>query len=42
MKAVVESEKEMLAQLEMIRDSRPKDLARYQFVFDQAIDTTRR
>ena len=40
-KAVVEAEKEMLAQLEKIRDSEPKDLARYQFVLDQAIETTR-
>jgi hypothetical protein len=40
-KAVVEAEKEMLAQLEKIRDSEPKDLARYQFVLEQAIETTK-
>jgi hypothetical protein len=40
-KAVSETEKEMLAQLEKIRDSVPKDLERYQFVLDQAIETTK-
>jgi hypothetical protein len=40
-KAVADAGKEMLAQLEKIRDAQPKDLARYQFVLDQAIETTR-
>jgi hypothetical protein len=39
--AVGETEKEMLAVLERIQESNPKDIARYQFVLDQAIETTR-
>jgi hypothetical protein len=40
-KAVVDTEKEMLGQLEKIRDSQPKDMARYQFALDNAIETTK-
>lgn len=39
-KAVSEGEKEMLAHLQKIDDSKPKDLARYEFVLRDAIDTT--
>jgi hypothetical protein len=39
--AVVAAEKEMVAQLEKIRDAEPKDLARYQFALDNAIETTK-
>jgi|SRR5579863_111339 len=39
-KAVSEGEKEMLAHLQKINDSNPKDLARYEFVLRDAIDTT--
>lgn len=40
-KTVADAEVEMVAQLEKIRSSEPKDIARYQFVLDQAIETTR-
>jgi hypothetical protein len=40
-KAVADAEKGMLARLEKLRESNPKDIGRYQFALDQAIDTTR-
>jgi hypothetical protein len=39
-KAVLEAQKGMLAQLTKIRDAKPKDIARYEFSLDQAIETT--
>jgi hypothetical protein len=38
--AIAAAEEEMLAILQRIRDSEPKDLARYQFALEQAIETT--
>jgi hypothetical protein len=38
--AVVKAEKEMVEVLRKIEESAPKDLARYQFVLREAIDTT--
>jgi len=40
-KAVAEAEKQFLAILEQIEQSRPRDLDRYEFALSQALDTTR-
>jgi len=40
MKDVAKAEGEMLATLQKIQDSNPKDLARFEFVLKNAIDTT--
>ena len=38
--ALTTAEKDMMARLEKIRDSKPKDFARYEFVLSDAIETT--
>ena len=38
--AVASGEKEMLEKLKKITDSQPKDVARYEFVLQQAVETT--
>jgi hypothetical protein len=40
MQAVAEAEKEFLASLRSLRESEPADLEKYEFVLDQAIETT--
>jgi hypothetical protein len=40
-KVVAEAEKEMIGVLERIQGSNPKDIGRYQFVLDQALETTK-
>jgi hypothetical protein len=40
MAEVSKAEKEMAAELQKLSDTHPKDLARYKFVLDQAIETT--
>ncbi len=41
LEALTKAQREMLAKLERIKESNPADLERYQFVLDNAIDTTR-
>jgi len=41
MQAVAKGEKEVLKSLEKIQDSQPKDMARYEFVLKQAVESTR-
>lgn len=40
-KAVAETNAQLLARLEKIREAKPKDVSRYEFALDQAIDATR-
>jgi Fe2+ transport system protein B len=40
MALVADAEKDMAQQLQKVKDATPKDLARYEFALDQAIETT--
>ncbi|HEU0123090.1 MAG TPA: hypothetical protein VFQ91_21350 [Bryobacteraceae bacterium] len=40
-KALADSEKDLLARLEKVRDGSPKDMARYELVLETAIETTK-
>jgi len=41
LKLVADANKDMLARLEKVRELEPKDIARYEFALDNAIETTR-
>lgn len=41
LKLVADATRDMLARLEKVRESEPKDIARYEFALDNAIETTR-
>lgn len=41
LKIVADANQSMLARLEKVRESEPKDIARYEFALDNAIETTR-
>jgi hypothetical protein len=41
LKLVADANKDMLTRLEKVRETEPKDIARYEFALDNAIETTR-